>query len=96
MGDIFNECNVSMVEFDKQQQSGDCALRRIPCRHLRSPHGDVAIHRVQLHREAAPPSAFGGDDLGAGTAERLIDQVIGIRERRQHRLDQRHLEYCRV
>lgn len=36
-----------------------------PRRHLPAPHGDVAIDRVQLHRAAAPPGAFRGDQLGA-------------------------------
>jgi hypothetical protein len=67
-----------------------------PRRHLPPPHGHVAIGRVQFHRETPPPSALGGDDLGAGAAERLIDQVTRIRKRRQHRLGQRHREQCRV
>lgn len=45
---------------------------------------------------AALPSAFGGGQLGAMAVESLIDQVAGVAERCQHRLDQRHREHRRV
>lgn len=41
---------------------------------------------------AALPSAFGGDQLGTRAIERFINQVAGVAEHCQHRLDQRHRE----
>ena len=35
---------------------------------------------AQLHRKTAPPSAFGGDQMGARAAERLVDQAARIRD----------------
>lgn len=66
------------------------------CCHLPPPNSNIAVDWVQLYRKAPPPSAFGGDDLGAGTAERLIDQIARIGKRCQHRLDQRHRKYRRM
>ena len=60
------------------KRSIDLLSRPPPLRHLPPLHGDIAIVLVQFHRTAAPPSAFGGDDLGAKAAKRFIDQIASI------------------
>jgi len=74
-------------EYSQVRANWSIALCLPPRRHLPPPHRDVAIDRVQFHRETAPPSALGCNNLGAGAAERFIDQIAGIGKRRQYRLD---------
>lgn len=61
------------------RNSGSLARRNLPLQ-----HGKVTADRVQLHRETVPLSTFCGDGACAGAAERLMDQIVGIVERRQY------------
>ena len=57
---------------------------------LPPPHRDVAVRRVNLHRQTLPSGHLGGDQRRSATGKRFVDRIAGcavVQDRTAHAFD---------